>query len=86
MGFEASSWEERGWGIRGGFEIPATWYKTRKWEFQKSAGGGAGKNRGAGQSAGTGAGRLFCFCFPKGPDLPAPVPALQPAPLFLPAL
>ena len=41
-------------------EIPATWYRTRKWEFQKSAGGGAGtgagKNGGAGRSAATGAG------------------------------
>ena len=72
-----------------GIEIPATWYRTPKWEFQKSAGGGAGtgagKNGGAGQSAGTGAGKLLCLCFPKGPDLPAPVPALRPAPPFLPA-
>ena len=75
------------------FEIPVTWYRTPKWESQKSAcggggrggGTGAGKNGVAGQSAGTGAGRLYCLCFPKGPSLPAPVPALRPAPPFLPA-
>ena len=43
-------------------ETLATWYRTPKREFQKSAGGGAGtgagKNGGAGRSAGTGAGRL----------------------------
>ena len=41
-------------------EIPATWYRTPKWEFKKTAGRGAGtgagKNGGAGRSAGTGAG------------------------------
>ena len=33
-------------------EIPATWYRTPKWEFQKSAGGGAGT--GAGKNGGAG--------------------------------
>ena len=42
----------------------------------RGAGTGAGKNGGAGRSAGTGADRLFCLCFPKGPSMPALVPAL----------
>ena len=57
---------------RSKLEIPASWYRTPTWEFQKSAG----------RSAGTGAGKLFCLCCPEEPDLPAPVPA----PPFLPAL
>ena len=53
-------------------EILATWNRTPKQEFQKTAGGcagtGAGKNGGAGQSAGTGAGRSCCLWFIiKGP-------------------
>ena len=66
-------------------EIPATWYRTPKREFQKSAGGGAGKNGGAGQSAGTGAGRSGPLGKQRQNSLPAPVPALWPAPPFLPA-
>ena len=65
-------------------EILATWYRTPKWEFQKSAGGGAGKNGGAGQSAGTGAGRSGPLGKQRQNGLPAPVPALRPAPPFLP--
>ena len=53
-----------------GIEIPATWHRTPKQEFQKSAGGdagtGAGKNGGAVRSAGACAGSLFSV-FLKGP-------------------
>ena len=56
-------------------EIPVTWYRTPKWEFQKSAGGGvgtgAGKNGGAGWSAGAGAGRLALW---DNRDTPASTP------------
>ena len=71
-------------------ETPVTWYRTPKWEFQKSAGAGCWHKcwpkSGCWQEC-------WHKCWQAGPfvntethGLPAPLPALRPAPPFWPAL